>query len=406
MIPCNWQLIVCGINHKTASLTDREPLQIGREELAAANSALSYIDGIRESLILSTCNRVEFYLVSDRHYRAFELISKFYGSFRELDIAHLSDSFYTCEDKQAAEHLFRVVAGMDSLVLGENEIFGQAREAYSSACAVKSAGKVLHGLFHQAFRIGKKIRTDTELGNGACSVSTATIEMIKSKIDAVENPTILFIGLNQMISLATSRLKRRGYDKFLFANRTEQKAVEFAELHKASGYPLEKLPELLPRADIIISCTGSDKPVITDRMIKSLLEKDPDKKLLIADMAIPRDVELGNSYPGIECYDLDDVKQFVKTQQKKRELAIPEAEQIIDRRLDQFIYWFDHVRHEPLYNGLGDTFEKIRRYEVNKLMELLPPESRDVVDRSTRHLVEKLLQVKARTTLSPEKSEH
>jgi glutamyl-tRNA reductase len=405
MIPCNWQLILCGINHKTASLPQREPLQIGRDELASANSTLAFLDGVKESLILSTCNRVEFYLIADRNYRAFDLISSFYRDFKDLDIAELENNFFTRKDKHAADHLFRVTAGIESMVLGENEVLGQTKEAYSSACAVKTAGKVLHGLFHQAFRIGKKVRSDTELGKGACSVSTATIEMIKSKIDAVTNPRILFIGLNQMISLATSRLKRRGYDRFIFANRTEKKAVDFAQTHKSQGYSLDRLPDLLAQADIVISCTGSNTAIIDDPMMADLLEKHPGKKLLIADMAIPRDIDLKTEYPGIDYHDLEDVKQFVKDQQKKRELAIPEAEEIIDRRLDQFIYWFDHVRHEPLYNGLGDTFEKIRRHEVNKLMELLPTDSHDVIDRGTRHLVEKLLQVKARTTSSPEKSE-
>jgi glutamyl-tRNA reductase len=408
MIPCNWQLVLCGINHKTATLPQREPLQIGRDELAQANSTLGYLDGIKEAVVLSTCNRVEFYMIADHRRDACEIVSSFYRKFKNIDISNLKDNFYTRRDKHAADHLFRVAAGIDSMVLGENEVLGQTREAYSSACAVKTAGKVLHGLFHQAFRIGKKVRSDTELGKGACSVSTATIEMIRAKIDTVSRsrPTILFIGLNQMISLATSRLKRRGFERLIFANRTEQKAIDFAASHNAKGYSLEKLPELLSQADIVISCTGSNKAIIDDSMMAEVVSANPDKKLLIADMAVPRDVELKKSYQGITRYDLEDVKQFVKDQQNQRELAIPEAEEIIDRRLDQFMYWFDHVRHEPLYNGLGDTFENIRRQEINKLLETLPGDSHDLVDRATRRLVERLLQVKGRVSLSPEKPEH
>jgi glutamyl-tRNA reductase len=146
--------------------------------------------------------------------------------------------------------------------------------------------------------------------------------------------------------------------------------------------------------------------VISDRMIRDLVSRNREKKLLIADMAIPRDVELEGNYPGIEYYNLDDVKEFVKSRQHRRERAIPEVEEIIDRRLDQFIYWFDHVRHEPIYNGLGDTFEKIRRQEISKLLESLPDDSHDIVDRATRRLVERLLQVKARTSATSEKREH
>lgn len=406
MIPCNWQLVLCGINYKTATLQQREPLQIGRDELAGANSMLGYLDGIKESLILSTCNRIEFYLVADRHHHAFDLVSAFFRELKGLDISDLAENFYTRRDKHAADHLFRVAAGIDSMVLGESEVLGQAKEAYSSACAVKTTGKVLHGLFHQTFRVGKKVRSDTELGTGACSVSTATIEMIRSRIDKVTRPKVLFIGLNKMITLATSRLKKRGYDRFMFANRTEQKALDFAAMHNSQGYSLEKLPELLLQADVVISCTGSNKAVIDDAMISKMVSEKPEKKLLVADMAVPRDVELRHNYPGIECYDLEDVKQFVRVQEDRRELAIPEAEEIIDRRLDQFIYWFDHVRHEPLYNGLGDTFEKIRSQEINKLLESLPADSHDLVDRTTRHLVDRLLQVKTRISSSLEKSEN
>ncbi len=405
MIPCNWQLVLCGINHHSATLEEREALQIGRDELARANSILGYMDGIKEAVVLSTCNRVEFYMIADRQAAAFDMVASFYREFKKLDISGLKDNFYIHEDKQAVEHLFRVAAGIDSMVLGENEVLGQTKEAYSSACAVKTSGKVMHGLFHQAFRIGKRVRSDTELGNGACSVSTATIEMIKSRIEHQTDPTILFVGLNQMISLATSRLKRRGYGRFLFANRTEEKAVEFAALHHAQGYSLERLPELLQQADIVVSCTGASQAVISDAMIEQLTAEDPDKKLLIADMAVPRDVELKKDYAGIEYYDLEDVKRFVRDQQKKRELAIPEAEAIIERHLVEFMYWFDHVRHEPMYNGLGETFEKIRRLELDKLLESLPADSREIVDRATRQLVDKLLQVKVRTSLSPEKSE-
>lgn len=406
MIPCNWQLVLCGINHKTSTVEQREPLQVGREELARANAILGYMDGIKESLILSTCNRIEFYMIADRKLEPVDIVTSFYSQSRKLDISALKGNFYTCRDKDVADHLFRVAGGLDSMVLGEHEILGQTKEAYSSACAVKTAGKVLHGLFHQAFRIGKKVRSDTELGQGACSVSTATIEMIKSRIGSIENPVILFIGLNKMISLATARLKRRGYDRFMFANRTERKAVEFAALHNSRGYSLEKLPELLLEADIVISCTGADHAIVTDSMLGNLINNRPGKKLLIADMAIPRDVEIVNRYPGIECYDLEDVRRFVRSQQDQRELALPEAEEIIERRLDQFMYWFEHVRHEPLYNGLGATFEKIRRIEMEKLSESLPAEEHDVVDRATRRLVEKLLQVKVRTSSSFERSEH
>lgn len=389
------------MNHTTATLRQREPLQLGREDMARANALFCGLEGVRESTIVATCNRIEFYMVAGRENRPFEIVSAFYRGLRGLEIGTLESCFYVYRDRHAADHLFRVAAGIDSMVLGENQVLGQIKEAYSSACGVRAAGKVMHRLFHQAFRIGKQVRSDTELGTGACSVSTATIEMIKAKIDPTSTPCILLIGLNQMITLAAQRLNRRGFRDFLFANRTTQRAVDFAREFGAEGHGLDALPDLLDRADIVITCTGAGHPIITDAVIADLLARKTNKKLLIADMAVPRDVELDNEYPGIERYDLDDVNQFVKQQQSHRADAVPDAEEIIDRKLEQFVYWFDHVRHEPLYNGLGATFEEIRRSEMAAVLDSLPDDSRNAVDHATRRLVDKLLQVKARVASSP-----
>lgn len=405
MIPCNWRLLLCGVNQTSSSLEQREPLQLGRKELNAANATLADLPGVKESLILSTCNRIEFYLVADFHRKPFDIVSEFYQAFRKHDVAPLEEHFYIKKDKHAIGHLFHVTTGLDSMVLGENQIMGQAKEAYSSACANKATGKVLHRLFHQAFRIGKQVRTDTELGKGACSVSSATIDLLKTKIKPIAEPTILFIGINKMISLAVSRLNRFGYNQFIFANRTAERAVEFASRYNVYGYGLDRLPDLLEEADVIVSCTGSDGAIITDETLRPTMERRPDKKLLIADMAAPRDVELKGNYPGVDIYDLEAVQEFVKTQQSNRRKALPQAERIIENKLEQFVYWFDQIRHEPTYNGLGYAFENVRRQEMDKISEQLTEECRHLVDRATRRMIDKLLYVNARAASQADKTE-
>ncbi len=403
MISCTWQLAVCGINHKSASLDEREPLQLGREDMAHANATLCDLSGVRESVVVATCNRIEFYMVTDRDQKPLDIIATFYREFKNADISAMQSNFYVYNNREAADHLFRVSSSIDSMVVGENQILGQVKDAYSSACAVKSAGKVMHRLFHQAFRAGKQVRSDTELGQGACSVSTAAIEMLKPKLQAIDHPLILMIGLNQMITLAVSRLKRRGYDRFMFANRTEQLAVEFASEHNAEGYGLDELPALLSQADIVISCTGSPLPIITDDVIDEMLAHNPGKHLIIADLAVPRDVEIKEDHAGIDYYNLDDVKAHAENSQSSREDAIPDAEGLIERKLEQFMYWFDHVRHEPIYNGLTETFEQIRRDELKRVIENLSPESRDTIDRATRRIVERIMQIKFRAAAAPDK---
>ncbi|MFH1699098.1 MAG: glutamyl-tRNA reductase [Candidatus Zixiibacteriota bacterium] len=405
MIPCNWRLYLCGINHTTSSLEEREPLQINIGDLAAANAVFVELPEIKESMIVSTCNRIEFYFIAGDKDDAFKIISDFYRNFRDIDITSLKDKFYLSKDKDAVDHIFRVAAGIESMVIGENQIFGQIKDAYRSACSVKSTGKVLHRLIHQTFRIGKQVRTETELGKGACSVSSATIDLLRIKLQAFDNPVILFVGINRMISLAASGLHRLRYNNFLFANRTRDKAEEFARHYNAEGFGFNHLPDLITKSDVVISCTGSDKPVIDDSILKAVFDDHPDKKMVIADMAVPRDVEVKANYDGLEIYDLDAVRDFLKGQQANRRRAIPDAEKLIKNRLEQFMYWYEHIRHEPGYNGLAEAFEKIRLETLGGLNSM-PDETKAVFDRISRQMMDRMIQVKSRVEARAEKMEN
>jgi len=402
----NWYLAVCGINHKTSSLDEREPFQLGREDFAAANAAFSNHNGILESAIVSTCNRVEFYFVAKRDIVPFDIVAEFYKEFKNIDITDRHENFYVKKNKHAVDHLFRVAAGIESMVLGENQILGQIKEAYSSACAVKAAGKIVHRLFHQAFRVGKITRTDTEMGKGACSVSNAAIEMLSERLKNLDNPKILFVGINQMISLAANGLRRLEYNNFAFANRTGSKAVEFASRYNADGYPLGDLPKLLTETDVIITCTGATEAIISASMLDDVVAGGGNRRIIIMDMAVPRDTDIEKDYhDSVEVLDLEDIKHFVADQQAIRAKAIPQVEQIIDRKLGEFNYWFDHVRYEPIYNGIYDAYENIRRDELKTVLENLEPEQSNIVNQATKNLVNKLVQLKIRLSADKEKSE-
>ncbi|UCD94137.1 MAG: glutamyl-tRNA reductase [Candidatus Zixiibacteriota bacterium] len=406
MTTSNWHLAVCGINHKTASISQRELIQLNRSEMAKAHATFSNLTGVIESTIVSTCNRVEFYFVFKRDHHPFDLVRKFYQRFKGTNVSGLEERFYTKKNKHAADNLFRVAAGIDSMVIGENQILGQMKDAYSSACAVRAAGKVIHRLFHQAFRVGKIARTDTEMGKGACSVSSAAVEMLKSRLNALNDPSILFIGINQMIALAASGLQKLDYGRFAFANRSPETAREFAAKYEASGFSLDDLPARLADSDVVITCTGSSTPILTRKMLDDLMASRPDKKLTIMDMAVPRDVEIENDYsPDIEVLNLEDIQRFVKNQQDKRLQAIPGVEEIIERKLGEFVYWFDHVRYEPVYNGLHDAYENIRKQVMATALEELPEDQRTTVNLVTRNLVNKLVQLKIRINGEPEEQE-
>jgi len=399
----NWHLIVCGVNHNNTSVEEREPLQLGREDIAGAHAKFSRMTGVKEATIVSTCNRIEFYAVTDKTYDVFDLVTRFYAEFRELDLSGLRDRFYIRKNKHVVDHLFRVAAGIDSMILGENQIMGQIKESYSSACAVKAAGKVIHRLFHQAFRVGKLVRTDTELGKGACSVSSASLELLAPIIAQHPAPMVLLVGLNKMISLAVSGLQKHENIRLVFANRTVEKARQFAEKYGAEAFPLTALPTLLADADVVVTCTGATEAIMGHQMIEQAVAGRQSQPLVIVDMAIPRDVDFEKgSHDSVRLYDLEDIQQFVRDRQNERKQAIPQAEEIIDRKLGEFTYWFNHVRHEPLYNGLADYFEQVRQKELAGFTGKLDQQDREALDSMTRRLVDKLLQIKIRTSASDE----
>jgi glutamyl-tRNA reductase len=390
----NWRLVVCGLTHKTSSLEQRESFQLGAEELPGASAVFSELSGVLESAILSTCNRVEFYFVASRRDDPFDVVSRFYRKFKGLDVASQRDLFDTKTGRDAADQLFRVAAGIDSMVIGESQILGQVKDAYSSACAVKSAGKVIHRLFHQAFRAGKRVRSETAIGKGACSVSSAVTEMLEDKLKAVGRPTVLFVGVNQMIRLAAKRLSRMNSCRFVFANRTLERARQLAAGFDAEGYGLDALTDLLTRADIVISCTSSDEPIIDQIIMTGVLDRRSSARLILVDMAIPRDIDVPKDWnPLVEVYDLEDIKRFVSDRQQQRQSAVPEAEEIICCRLDEFDYWYQHVLLEPVYNGRGNVLESLREEEIASILKKLPQELQKELNRATRRIVDRVVQV-------------
>jgi glutamyl-tRNA reductase len=373
-------------------LEQREPLQIGTDELAEANALFGSFPEVMESAIVSTCNRGEFYFVTGSNNDPFEIVKDFYKKFKDLDLNPYRKLFFLKKGKHVADHLFRVAAGIDSMVLGENQIMGQVKDAYSSSCAVKSAGKIIHRLFHQSFRVAKRVRTDTEIGKGACSVSTAAVEKIKGKLEEIKDPTVLLIGVNQTIGMAANRIKRMNGCRLIFANRTAEKAVAFARAMDCEGYGLDQLPELLAQCDVVVSSTSSPDPLVDGKIMSGVVEARAGRELVVVDLAVPRDFDLPKDFsPLVQVNDLEDIKKFVSDRQYQRETALPQAEKIIDRRLGEFGYWYEHVLHEPIYNGRSHTMETIREEELGPVLEKLPPELQNELNQAARRIVERVI---------------
>ena len=400
----SWRLAVVGLNHKSASVKIRSRLQIGRDELARFEARLFAQAGVLESSLVATCNRVEFYLVCDKSVSPMQVVVQLYKDLREKDITDLIPRFYLYEEREAVAHLFRVAAGIDSMVLGENQILGQLKDAYSSACQLKTAGTVLQRAFHQAFRVGKQARTDTSLGKGACSVSSAAVAMLESRLDQFTEPEVLLVGAGKMISLAASRLRSLPLKSVRIVNRTRERADAVAAAFGCESHPWLALPTQLEQVDIVVSCTGATEPVIGEALLDHVSHSRNGRPLLLIDLAVPADIAwTANRYEYITRLSLDDIKIFADRNQMEREAEIPRVEQIVAQRLDEFMYWYSHVHREISVGTLEASLETVRQKELERVLAKLPLELQSELNDASRHLVEKLMQIHLRVTPTADK---
>jgi glutamyl-tRNA reductase len=389
-------LAVCGISHNTATLSEREPFQISRQDHIQALRELKSIRTVREAAILTTCNRFETYLVIDEGEEAFPILREFFIRFRGLDPKPFRNLFYVRHGSTVARHLFRVAGGLDSLVLGEYQIQSQVKEAYSAACSTKAPGKILHRLFHAAFRAGKAVRSRTAIGAGRMSVAGMAVGVIKERLQPED--AVLLVGVNENIRIVAEGLQSQGFGHFFFANRTRYKAEKLALRYGGEGFAMEELPALLDKARGVVSCTGSPAAVITSDLLESL---DPvkDGTRLFVDMAVPRDIErLEPADPSIEFIDLEDLKALRRDLIGIRKDELPAAESIIEDMVAAFQCWMDGAFH-PAVGALVKEFDRIRLARLEEALASFKPEDREALEHFSRALMQDLLRIPAQSFL-------
>ena len=297
----NYKLFVVGINHKTSNISDREVFQISKKELSGALKYFYSRKEVEGVVILSTCNRLEFYLVVKQNIDPFSIIKDFYFDKNQIDAESKKESFYLYNQTNVARHLFRIVSGLESVVLGEYQIQGQIKDAYSIACSEKAADKILHKLFHAALRTGKSVRTHTKIGSGKQSLSGVAYQLINDVIKKEDAITI--VGVNENTKIITKKLNQSGFNNLNFVNRTLYKAEELAEKYGGTAYSLDRIEEPLAKSKCLFSCTGSPEFIITSNRLNKIYDETNHPELII-DMAIPRDVDTN----GIS----EDIKIFTK----------------------------------------------------------------------------------------------
>ena len=386
-------LVVIGLNHKTAPVEIREKFSIPDESLPEALSALKSDVPVSECLILSTCNRTEVYACAETRAADAEIV-EWIARYSGVDSPALSSYLYSLVGHKAAEHLFRVASGIDSMVVGEAQILGQVKAAYAAACENECTGSVLNALFQQAITVGKRVRTETEIGRGAFSIGSVAVRLAGSIFDKLSGRTVLVIGAGEMSEIAIIHLVSAGASDIVVTNRTYEKAVSLASRFNGKAAKIEEMVSVLESADIVITSTGSAEPIITRKMVQAVHHARRGRPIFFIDMAVPRDIEAGvGDLDNVFLYDIDDLQAVVAADMAERHAEIENGEGIVAEEVEGFLRWFRTLDAVPIITALRNKFDEIRSAEYDKLVGKLPdlsPEEREAINAAMRSVVNKI----------------
>ncbi len=330
--------IAVGINYNTAPVAVRERLAFPTDMLESALKSLQNTRVISESAILSTCNRTEFYYHTDTGNQN-ELID-WIANTKNIDPEEFTPFLYTHKDCQSIRHMFRVACGLDSMILGEPQILGQMKTAYQAAFEAGTLGKNLGRLFQHTFSAAKKVRTDTAIGSSPVSVAFAAVQLAQQIFDQLSEQTALLIGAGETIELTARHLHQHGIGRIIIANRTYDKAHTLASQFSGYAIALSELPSHLAEADIVVSSTASQLPILGKGMLESAIKKRKHKPIFMVDLAVPRDIETEVEQLGdIYLYTVDDLQSTINESLDSRRRAAAQAEEIIDTEVEHFLAW-------------------------------------------------------------------
>jgi len=390
------RLLLVGLSHRTAPVELRERVDFQARGVADALAALAARGSTREAAIVSTCNRAELYVACDDVIRTRGDLMEFVSVFNDVPRSDVAPHLYDAADLEAARHLFRVAAGLESLVVGEPQILGQVKEAHTAATLSQTAGPVLNRLFHASFAVGKRVRTETGLGSGAVSISYAAVALARKIFGDLTGRNVLVIGAGEMGKLTALHMKSQGVQRVTIVSRTIAHAARTAEaIGGASAAPWEDLDSLLGASDIVITATGAAAPILTKARVESVMRPRRGRPLFIIDIALPRDVEsAAGEIEQVFLYNIDDLQATVRENLQRRESEVTRAEAIVADEIEKFGAWFRARGAIPTVVALRQRFEAIRRAELERLgskLSSLSPEARGRVDEITHLIVEKLL---------------
>ncbi len=386
-------LLAVGLNHNTAPIQIRERVVFAPEDLTVVLKELASLPQVSEAAIISTCNRTELICCVEDTEGSSQLI-EWLGHYHNLPPGEINPYMYCHPDQDAVQHLLRVACGLDSMILGEPQILGQIKDAYISAREAGTIGSLLGRLFQHAFAVAKQVRTDTAIGANPVSVAFAAVSLARQIFTSITDHTALLIGAGETIELVARHLRENGVKHLIIANRSLLKAEALARETNGDAITLREIPARLPQADIIISSTASQLPILGKGAVESAIRIRKHQPMLMVDIAVPRDIEPeAGDLNDVYLYTVDDLREIIDESLKSRQQAAIQAEQIIDVQVIHFMGWIKSLENISTIRSYREQIKQIRDNEINKAKRLLTQgaDPEEVVQMLGRTLCNKII---------------
>jgi glutamyl-tRNA reductase len=388
------KLLITGVSHKTAPVEVRESLAFREDALPEALADLKSREGVAEAVILSTCNRVEVIVTTDDAADPQAIVGAFLSERKRISLDGIGPHLYHAAGREAIHHLFRVAASLDSMVVGEPQILGQLKAAYTAA---KNAGSLcgwLDSLLTRTFSVAKRVRSETGIGQMAVSVSYAAVELARKIFGSLSGRTIMIVGAGKMSELAARHLRRSGASHVFVTNRTHERAVEMAALFQGTPVEYTRFIDMLPEVDIVITSSGAPHYVLRKEDMQRAIAARRNKPMFVIDIAVPRNVEPSvNQLDNIFLYDIDDLQEVVNANLRERMKEAEHAEQLVVEEVDRMMARLKVAEVTPLIVGLQDQLEQIRSAEMDKVRRKygpFTPQQEEAFEALTRGIINKI----------------
>lgn len=390
-------IAVVGLSHKTAPVEVREKLSIPEAMMESAMQELCHYPHIEEVAIVSTCNRLEIYIVATETEQGVKEVSQFLSENSQIPLQQLRHHLFMLLHQDAVMHLMRVAGGLDSLVLGEGQILAQVKNTHKIGQQYKGVGRLLDRLFKQAITAGKRVRTETSIGTGAVSISSAAVELAQMKVQNLADYRVAILGAGKMSCLLVKHLLSKGATNISILNRSNKRSEELASQFpgaKLNLLPLSEMMSVIAASDIVFTSTSSTEPLLNRTKLEGTLE--PHKSLMLFDISVPRNVASDvNELENVQAFNVDDLKAVVAQNQESRRKLAQEAEVLLEEEVEAFEVWWRSLETVSTISCLREKIETIREQELEKALSRLGSEfaekHQEIIEALTRGIVNKIL---------------